>query len=444
MLGTGACPSDETSVNETTGDDATAGGETTEGPSVSVGVNATDAVDSGTADTTGDTAIDPNEDTTESSTTTEPTEGTTTGTTCGDGVADQGEDCDGEDLAGQNCVLQRFDGGDLACAADCTFDTSACTIIPVCGNDIVDGKEVCDGDDLAGEGCVSQGFEGGVLACLDGCTGYDTTACMCENADIGSVLGHAVASGDTAGDDDDVDASCGGPGGNDHIVAWTAPSGGVFSFDLRGSEYDTKLSLHSACDARSELECNVDDSVDVLQSEIEIELAAGQRVYVVVDGWAGSVGPWVLNIFDVPLGCGDGAATGAEVCDGDDVLGATCASAGLSGGAAVTCTADCASLDITACDAPVGYGNCADFSDVDTCAIDEACVDADDASGVCTDLSCDDATDCPAAPTTGTAPVRCEEILGDGDGDCFLSCQLGETCPDGMHCVAGLACVWGS
>lgn len=47
--------------------------------------------------------------------------------TCGNGVVEGDEVCDGDDLGGEACEeLGMFDGGELACAEDCTFDTSAC------------------------------------------------------------------------------------------------------------------------------------------------------------------------------------------------------------------------------------------------------------------------------------------------------------------------------
>lgn len=46
---------------------------------------------------------------------------------CGNGVVEGDEECDGEELDGEACEdVGVFDGGDLACARDCTFDTSAC------------------------------------------------------------------------------------------------------------------------------------------------------------------------------------------------------------------------------------------------------------------------------------------------------------------------------
>jgi hypothetical protein len=47
--------------------------------------------------------------------------------TCGDGVLDEGEPCDGDQLDDATCATLGFDGGQLACTDACTFDTNACT-----------------------------------------------------------------------------------------------------------------------------------------------------------------------------------------------------------------------------------------------------------------------------------------------------------------------------
>lgn len=45
---------------------------------------------------------------------------------CNDGKLDTGEACDGINLNGKTCVDAGFTEGTLACATDCTFDTSGC------------------------------------------------------------------------------------------------------------------------------------------------------------------------------------------------------------------------------------------------------------------------------------------------------------------------------
>ena len=52
---------------------------------------------------------------------------------CGDGVQESPEECDGGDLAGQDCISQDFTGGTLTCDGSCNFDTSQCTGGPICG-----------------------------------------------------------------------------------------------------------------------------------------------------------------------------------------------------------------------------------------------------------------------------------------------------------------------
>lgn len=46
---------------------------------------------------------------------------------CSDSVQGGTEECDGTDLAGEDCVSLGFDGGTLSCGLSCTFDDSACT-----------------------------------------------------------------------------------------------------------------------------------------------------------------------------------------------------------------------------------------------------------------------------------------------------------------------------
>ena len=45
---------------------------------------------------------------------------------CQNGVVDDGEDCDQDELGGANCVSEGFAGGTLTCGADCAIDTSGC------------------------------------------------------------------------------------------------------------------------------------------------------------------------------------------------------------------------------------------------------------------------------------------------------------------------------
>ena len=154
---------------------------------------------------------------------------------CGNGVIDHGEDCDAFALGDATCATLGFADGRLACAADCSFDTAACTgctqdaqcltpahpkvlaagtccgcgavcrdgqcgsdcvqadccaesgcdaacenLTPFCGNGAREGNEPCDDDDLGDTTCESLGLPVGVLACAPDCA-LDTDGCkVCD------------------------------------------------------------------------------------------------------------------------------------------------------------------------------------------------------------------------------------------------------------------------
>jgi hypothetical protein len=101
---------------------------------------------------------------------------------CGNGAIDGAEKCDGAALGGATCESLGFASGTLACAIGCGFDTSGCVgfpappSTPLCGNGVKDENETCDGDDLDGRECTSFGFSGGELACSADCE-LDGRAC---------------------------------------------------------------------------------------------------------------------------------------------------------------------------------------------------------------------------------------------------------------------------
>ena len=99
------------------------------------------------------------------------------GPSCGDGVAEGLEQCDRDDMKASTCASLGYEGGELACAADCQFDVGACTGDgPVCGDGSAAGLEECDGSDLGGQSCTSLGYADGALACDAGCK-LDESAC---------------------------------------------------------------------------------------------------------------------------------------------------------------------------------------------------------------------------------------------------------------------------
>lgn len=163
----------------------------------------------------------------------------------------------------------------------------------------------------------------------------ETAMLACVDDDLGSALGNGVASGNSSGDGDDVGISCAGGDGEDAVYSWTAPSAGAYTFDLSGSSYDTAMAIVATdCDG-AELGCN-DDSVG-LTSAVTVDLGAGEQVLVVIDGYMGAVGSFVLDVnHALDLSCVDEdllGATGAGVTAGstvgdDDTFSPSCVTDG--------------------------------------------------------------------------------------------------------------------
>lgn len=203
-----ACPGDDVTPSDTD-DDSTSTGDSPMTMTTAMTTMTTAGMDESSSDggmdttTTGDdddddddtttTGDDDDDDMTDSSS-------STTGGMCGDDMVDGDEECDGDDLDGQDCAMQGFDGGTLACGDDCTFDTSMCFMMD-CGDDTVDGKEQCDGDNLDGADCASLGFVDGTLSCAKNCM-FDTSACNSCGNDV--VDGDDVCDGTALGGEDCV------------------------------------------------------------------------------------------------------------------------------------------------------------------------------------------------------------------------------------------------
>lgn len=115
---------------------------------------------------------------------------------CGNNVAQLniGEECDGQDLAGQNCLSldPRFISGQLSCTDECSFDLSGCIEPAPCGDGLIEPGEQCDdGNFISGDGCsqecqVEPGFdcEGEPSACDSICgDGLTVGAEECDDAD---------------------------------------------------------------------------------------------------------------------------------------------------------------------------------------------------------------------------------------------------------------------
>ncbi|MBI2375641.1 MAG: hypothetical protein HYV07_16720 [Deltaproteobacteria bacterium] len=191
-------------------------------------------------------------------------------------------------------------------------------------NDVVDGGP---GEDLIEGGEGDDFLRGGLGANrVDGGDGWDdcgetTTMIACESAacpdgDLGTAVGHAVASGDTQGALDTMYTVCIGPqGAGDVRLTWTAPASGNYVFDTLGSELDTTLQLiyGASCDFwPPTYACSDDVSASEVRSSAVAAVHAGETMTLVVSGYARSAGKFVLNI----------TPPAADVCPNGDLASA--------------------------------------------------------------------------------------------------------------------------
>lgn len=171
-------------------------------------------------------------------------------------------------------------------AGDCAVPPTGnpnVSCIDLDGNGFNDCYLDCAAGQLCPDGMVCYGFS----YCM-----WSTAPGVCPDLDIGNAVPQSIM-GDNTGLGDDHFTSCGNGGGEDELYEFTAPFAGTYVFDTFGTAYDTILAVLDSCGG-VELACN--DDTMVLQSQVMVPLAAGQTVIIVVDGYSGSVGPFILNI----------------------------------------------------------------------------------------------------------------------------------------------------
>jgi len=107
--------------------------------------------------------------------------------------------------------------------------------------------------------------------------------------------------GTTAGYVDDYDEACPYTGSTSPDVVYTiTPASAIaVDIDLCGSDYDTKLYVYDA--ALTQVACNddfyFDDVCGVYVSKLEnVALNAGEQYYIVIDGYGGNFGNYVLEV----------------------------------------------------------------------------------------------------------------------------------------------------
>lgn len=225
------------------------------------------------------------------------------GPNCGNGDVNFNEDCDGDDLDGEDCESLGFESGDLACSANCTFDTSSCVESPgvECGDGVAEGNEECDTDDFRDDSCEARGFAGGELSCDEDCV-VDDSECIepaeCDHS-VGDATGQ-IFDDNLNGEGNDFELNCDGDNdvsGPDLSFEWTAPASGCFKFITAAgnNNYDTVISVFENCSLSSQLDCD-DDGGEGLLSYLELDVEEGQSYAVVVDSYDARQGDLQLII----------------------------------------------------------------------------------------------------------------------------------------------------
>lgn len=244
----------------------------------------------------------------------------------------------------------------------------------LCGNDTLDSGEACDGVDFGTDSCMNRGFDRGDLACVDECQTIDASGCINDPPPPPTpiaVPGSSVSlSGSLAASDDTfvpVDDGCVSQGGasNHHFdaLAIVNNTGAAQNVTLTATwtTGDGILSVHTdpfdAATAVGSCVSAGDDFGGIGQSRVEsVLMAAGETFWVVATTFSGGaeIANYTIDVATDALSeCGNNQQEEDEVCDGTDLNGTTCSTAGFTAGQA-GCNASCTAIDLLGCYSPQG------------------------------------------------------------------------------------------
>lgn len=151
-------------------------------------------------------------------------------------------------------------------------------------------------------GATSEPKPPGVIYEGGGRTGGDTFA------DAVAIYGLPYGdSGSTCGYVNNYDETCpyNGSTSPDVVYSYTPAAHGAISVDLCSSQYDTKVYIYAG-GVGNLIACNDDAGCGYsgYQSELpDVALLAGVTYYIVVDGYGGACGTYVLDVGFGPIGC---------------------------------------------------------------------------------------------------------------------------------------------
>lgn len=204
---------------------------------------------------------------------------------------------------------------------------------PVCGNGIIEGTETCDDGGTGGnDGCDatchlepvtsrSTCTDAEVVTLAEGPPGTFKAALPRGTTNL---LANANFFTSTTDDDE----PCWAPGRN-AFFAVTAPAAGVLRATAKSESFDVVLGLRKpACVLTGPALACANDSAKGAEETLALPVAAGETVWVVVDGkTAADFGRFTLDVSVTPSGCADGffVPSATEECDdGNTTAGDGC------------------------------------------------------------------------------------------------------------------------
>lgn len=343
---------------------------------------------------------------------------------CGNGDKDEGEDCDGADIAADSCA--PVGPGPAKCSPTCEIDRRECGVA-FCGDGRAQGGEQCDGSDVRGKTCADVGGLATIVPTCTFCT-LDYGVCGTSCASGG---GFCCPTGQKPCGDQciPVGAPCCGDGqrqGSEQcdgadLGGATCASQGQGSGTLRCTTacgYDASDCTGGGTCGSGTFACEggcAPNGADCCEGEQGY--CAPGTVCVGDNTCCPSGTPKVCGNSCLPTGascCGNGAIEAGEACDG---------AAGCDPGA--TCSDDC-----TVCTSPAVCGN----------GVREGSELCDGPAGCGAGQAC--SSDCDACNATAT----CGNGVREGSETCdppgsTSSCGAGEVCgADCASCVSTTSC----